>query len=509
MDPLLATLSKLRLVLGLRTWLEFVAKSFIYTTSFGFAWVVATRLFPLLGDAMAVSGVIILLGAVAASIAAFVARPTLLHAALAADKQLGLKERLTSSLELEGTPGDMVEAIHADARNHIKGLEVSQHFPIVANQSLRWVYLPLSAYCIAYLLLPQFDLFGLKKIDDEEKARVAAVAVQVQRLKEATKPLEELTEAAGLAAGEILSQVAELANDLQRGTITEKQAIARISNLSETLAEHRNQLAEQNAKPKLAGDVKKFGPTQNLAKALQSGRMKDALAMARELQESLKNDNLTEQERKEIAEELKDIANMMGGEDSEMGEALSKALAKASAGISAGDVESSSDGFELLALALEDLEGVLEQIEMLDLAMANISEWQSGMGEYDGEWDHLFEDNGWAEGAGRGWGQGSGMGGPGMGAGNEVGELPEGQVGFQPTKTGGPMVKGRMLADIMQKALPEGDAEPTLEFISGSFMTIKQEAEQALTHQEIPQASKEFVRQYFSSLDPEGPDASP
>ena len=169
-------------------------------------------------------------------------------------------------------------------------------------------------------------------------------------------------------------------------------------------------------------------------------------------------------------------------------------------------------------------------MQQMDGVMAELSEWQNsllGPSEYcrncgtklaecknGGECTEHDGDHSCSgvcsscAGSGAGFGTGLGMGGPGRGQGNQVGELPETMVGFQPSKPGGPLTKGRMLADVLQKALPEGEAQPTVEYISGAFVEMQQAAEQALTQQEIPRGSKEFVRQYFGAIEPEKQAAS-
>ena len=95
------------------------------------------------------------------------------------------------------------------------------------------------------------------------------------------------------------------------------------------------------------------------------------------------------------------------------------------------------------------------------------------------------------------------MGGPGRGAGGQVGNLPNPNVAFQPTKLQGGMTKGKILAGIMQKTTPDQDAQPTQDYLVKTFESVQQEAEQALTKEEIPPGAKEYVRQYFGNLEPE------
>ena len=55
----------------------------------------------------------------------------------------------------------------------------------------------------------------------------------------------------------------------------------------------------------------------------------------------------------------------------------------------------------------------------------------------------------------------------------------------------------------MQKGAPEKNGNATQGYVESNFVQVKQDAEQALSKEEIPAGSKEFVREYFSSLEPE------
>mgnify|MGYP000218509915 FL=1 len=107
--------------------------------------------------------------------------------------------------------------------------------------------------------------------------------------------------------------------------------------------------------------------------------------------------------------------------------------------------------------------------------------------------------------AGTAQGSGQGMGGPGSGRGGNVGELPEVQAGLSPTFLPGEMTPGKVLSSIMKHNAPDEDPEATAEYVSQTIIEVQQAAEEALTKEEIPQGSKEFVRQYFGSLEPDRP----
>jgi hypothetical protein len=148
----------------------------------------------------------------------------------------------------------------------------------------------------------------------------------------------------------------------------------------------------------------------------------------------------------------------------------------------------------------------MRQLDSMKVAKAYLGEWkgdlmgESGYCRYCGS--KLGEggecENGQCQG-----GHGPGLRGAGHGEGNRIGHVPEIEAGFQPTQAPGPTTQGKMLADLLQRSTPESGEEATVEYISGSFEQLEQEAEQALTQEEIPPGAKEFVRQYFGAIEPE------
>lgn len=530
MNPLEATLRKIRTRLAVRQWITFTVKGLAYTAWVACVWVLLTRLFPVLGDAAAVCLSLLALGLVAAATMALHRRPGMVDAALAADRRAGLKERFTSSLEMGTVEGlgdreqEMVDALHADALKHLDRIDPGTQFPIVMGGGLRWAAFPLVLLGLGYVLLPQWDLFSHEARIAEAKEIENALAVRVEELKSAVKTIKkEKPEEADILA-EVEADVAKLAEEMRAQTINEKQAMARVSKLTDKLKQHREQLAQENPNPKLVGDVNKLGLGRELAKAMQEGKMGEAGKKAKELQKKLKDGELDLKELKSLSKDLASISKMMSGSQTQLSEALAKALAAAQTAAESGDKQAALEALKLAQLALEDMESILNQLAQMDVAMANLSEWQQGAfgsseycricgtklsqctagGQCDSTGGHKHHGVcGSCSGSGSGFGSGLGLGGPGRGQGNRVGELPDPLVGFQPTKLTGPMTKGRMLAEILQRAAPEEGQEATVEYISGAFVEVQQAAEQALTQQETPAASKALVREYFKSLEPE------
>ncbi len=509
-DPLIAALRKVRLRLGLGRWVSYTVTSLLISATAACIWVLLTRLFPQLGDAAYPALVLIGAGYLIATVWAIWRRPTLLDAALAADARMGLRERLTTSLELAGGDGAMVDAVHADARRHLERLDVRRQFRLVTSRAMRWVYVPLLLLGLSYTLLPEFDVFGHRERQAEAKAREQAVAIKVERIRSAAEPLRDKSGDAGGALSDMTVEIDGLADDLASEAITEKQAMARLANLADEVQRRRQGLSEENPMPKLAADLAKLGMARELASALQEGRMKDAAQKASELAKKLREGKLSEKELKELGRDLKKLAEMLGSK-TELGAALAEALAKVSAAMESGDMDAAQDALKGVELSLEDLQSILDQLQQMDVVMASFKEWKQdfmGLSEYCRVCGTKLCEGGRCQSCGSCTGACSGMGlglrGAGRGAGNRLGEIPDVEVGLKPTLAKGPLTKGKMLADILQRTAPEMGEEPTAEFIAGAFVELQQEAEQALTQEEIPQGSKEFVRQYFGSLEPEG-----
>lgn len=520
MDPLRHTLKKIRTRMAVQQWVRLYAKAVMWASVLSLVWVLVVRVVPVLGEPFWGCAGIFAVALLYAGIAGWMGRPKLEDAALAADARLGLKERVTSSLALEHVDSPMVSAVHADARERLKGISFARDFPLAGARRLRWMYVPLIAFGLAYALVPEMDIFRFGERQAAAEMDAEAREVRAKMLKDAVRPLKE--DAAVAVASDVadaVSAMEQVADELAANEISEKQALARLSSLEKALHEHRAGLNTEDLQPKLAGDTSKLGLSRELAESIQSGKMGEAAEQMRDLEKKLKEGELDEKQMEALQKDLSELSKMLGGSNSQLGEALANAMAAAGEGLKSGDADAAQKALEEAALSLEDIASLLEQMEMMDTMMANLQQWK---GEFLGPSEFCrscggklkqCEHGGDCTSCGPGTvgfgvcgscaGMGSGMGGPGRGQGNRVGDLPELQVSFNPTKLKGPMTNGQVLASVLQKGVPDEDAAPTVDFVQGAFVEVQQAAEQALTKEEIPPGSKEFVRQYFGSLEPE------
>ncbi|MCC6144339.1 MAG: hypothetical protein IT368_11085, partial [Candidatus Hydrogenedentes bacterium] len=241
---------------------------------------------------------------------------------------------------------------------------------------------------------------------------------------------------------------------------------------------------------------------------------------------------LTEEKKKSLSEYMKKLSEMMGGAQSQMPQDMAKNLQNIGENLKAGNMDQAMQDMQAMEMSMEDLSSALDQMAKLDNAMQKLGEWQQanlGPSKYCRECGKRLspcekggncDKPGGCEGhecsghckAGQckggskpGSGNGPGMGGAGRGQGNQVGDLPD-EFGenMSPTVLPGEMTQGKLLADMIQRTAPDVEQQSEVELVEGGIVQVQREAEQALTQEEIPAGSKEFVRQYFGTLEPNG-----
>lgn len=537
MDPLMDAVKRTRWRLAAVQGLEALSRGLLLGAGAACAWLIATRSFPALGAPEGVAVGLMVLAVVGALGWAWWHFPSVEGSALALDERLDLRERVTSSLALAAAEGEMVDALHRDAREALRGTRVREAFPVRLPHSARWVSVPLVLFGLAYVLLPEFDLLHYR-------ARQAAALAQATKQEESAKALEGaaklLKKEDAPARGELAALADKLqltAGDLRAGQISEKQALAKVSDALEDLAKQQQALkAARPADMRGLQDID-HPDLKKVAEDLKNGKPLEAAQKLRAVEEKLKDPNLNPDEKKKLEEGLRALQNALRREGAgEKSGEQSSASADKKAGNgktkSPGQGEPDSkagEGGEQMELSVDDLASSLEQMGKLQQAAVKLNQWKNtelgpskfcrSCGKKLGACKKPGHCKGECEGSecsgmcsscmGQGkWragekGQGNGMGGPGQGGGGEVGPLPKDvAVNFQPTTLPGQQTKGKILTEITERTAPVLDGETSqLTVVPGNFEAVQQQAEEALEHEEIPAGAKEFVRQYFGATD--------
>ncbi|MEW6350625.1 MAG: hypothetical protein AB1646_16310 [Thermodesulfobacteriota bacterium] len=518
MDLLVATLQRLRRRLGLQLWLRRFFQGLLVASVVSCGWLVLTRCFPSLGNALPVCAALIGVALVITTVLAFREAPSLAQTALAADRRADLKERLISSWELAGVAGPMIRELHEDARRHLNTLDPTKHFPFTTSTAMRWVCVPIALFGVMYALMPQFDLGGFQKRAAEKAARESAARVKAEKLQSVAKSLKDVNQDEHHRLSDSATGIERVARDLQAGTITEKLAFARLTEVGKELHKMNQDLAAKVKMPQAAGTGSglKGREAEDLKAGVSSAREK-----IKEVRKRLETGNLSAAESEALEKELTQAARSLAGVGAASDENLAEALSKLRAGLKSNDLDAAIKALESMEMSVNEMGSVLEQLEKTEKAMTNLWETQQALlgprgtcricgkklqpcpSEGDcGGCDLGNSCLGICPDCGQSHGYGPGMNGRGQGEGGEVGPLPDVNVSLRPTTLPGQTTQGKALATIFQRGAPERGAKPSVEHVSGEFVKVRQEAEEALSKEQIPPGSREFVRQYFGTIEP-------
>lgn len=478
------------------------------------------------------------------------------------DEGANLREALSTAMYIENATDPWSKATVESASRSARGVRLSQAVPI---QPPRFWPVPLAlglALAVVFLALPRMDVLGWYKNamakKEVEEQRTIAVAEQqnVEKLK------QETFEKLGLEPDEPAAEPGAEKPEPSSPEEIRRAALKELTKLSDRL----EQLKQGEKGQKLEALKEKLGQLQkpgdelaDLSKALQAGDFKQAKAEMQKLQEQAAAGNMSEEDKKKLAEQFEKMAEQLeklaqnkeqlekklqeAGLDPKLANAtpqeLKEALEKAEnlspeqkekleqmcnsqsecqnameslAGAcqsAAQQMSESGEGQEgsmsEMGDQLSELEQLAQEMEMADAAM---SECQSQMQSLckGGECEGMGEGAGgmggtkpWA--AGYSQNQGMGSGGPGQGRGGEPGEA---AADFETVKKRniGPQGEG----PIVGSRLVEGDSirgESKAAF-SQVVATADQAATDAIEQNAIPREFHEAVKAYFGTLKEKG-----
>lgn len=481
----------------------------------GCVWVVGAKLFPQLGHPLKAGAALLVIALFASTIRSILRTPDLETAAVLSDLRLGTKERLVSSLQLAQAQGPMMAALHRDAIRALEGKEPADHFPLTFTRPMRWVFAPIVLFGLLYQL-PELDVTKYRQRQAEAVAKQQATQVKVERLKTLAQSLKPPKDQPNPEMAQLATKVERIAEELQSGSVNDKQATAKLSNLAKEMEKINQQFQEQAKNPLQNSDLSQMGAmAKDLALAIQQNDFKAATEKLSKLREQLKQGDLSPAQKDQLQKDMQQLSEEMKKDPSSTAQQLSQQLGQTASNLQSGDNQAAQQQMQQAEQSLSDMQSALDQLKQLEQAQQQMQQTQQAMmckqcngagcskcqGKKPG--DKAGSQAGPGQGQGKPDGQSQGgLSGQGKGRGNQVGPLPDRNVGFSPTVAPGPVTPGKVLASIIQKGAPETDAQSSIENVDAAFTQVRQEAESALTKEEIPPGAKEYVREYFSAIDP-------
>ena len=274
----------------------------------------------------AVPGTILGLATIGGIVLAILRMPNRVAAALELDARFGLKERVTTLLMLtpDQAESSAGQALLEDVNTHVNDLTVSSRFPLTV--SWRTSLLPAGAFALAVAtffaepFLGQLMHLTLPTADNPAQANAKEVEQQLENLRKVAK--EQQTNAEIPKSEELKELEAEwdkLVNQPLDAKDPEqvRERVSELRKLEEKMKERADALKERTEKidhlkkqlEQLAAmtDKRKEGPARDFEDALSKGDFKKAQEMLEKLAKDLKDNKLSKEQLKQLAEQFKEV----------------------------------------------------------------------------------------------------------------------------------------------------------------------------------------------------------
>ncbi len=463
--------------------------------------------------------------------------PSRVEAAVALDRAFALDERLSTALTL---PADLRQsaagrALMADALRHAESLYVAEKF---APQLPRLAWLPVlvGLGTAAIVLVPEWrgkranaNTAFLKEANKE------VVAKQSQALgKKIARQRQEIDKGKFAEAEKLLAQVEKAADDLAKAPPAEKdKALVALNKIADALKDRQKAIGspEQiNRQLQQLREMTSDGPADQFAKDLSKGDFAKAAQELKKVQEKLLSGKMTEKEKTELKQQLKEMAKQMqklanleerkkqleeakknGGmsqeqynkEMSKLDEQskqlkkmqdLAKKLGDAQQQMSKGDMKKAAEALGMSEQQLNEMAKQMQELQTLDDALADVQDAKNGMSG-DGA-NQLGDDMNLGMNGSRNR-MGNGQGGRGRGAGNRA--EAEDNTAMYKTKVKQQITKGAAVLEGFAQAGKQTKGQSTIE-IQGDVETNAGVAADALTNQKIPKNVEKHIRGYFDQI---------
>lgn len=456
----------------------------------------------------------------------FLRRQPALDAAIEVDRRFGLRERVSSVLtlsreELE-TPIGM--ALLDDAQHRVNKIYIPERFQVRLGRSSLLPLAPAIIVALVALFVPP------RVIEQQAEATqdLAAVKKQVKESSDALrkKMLEQRKEARekGLKdAEELFDKLERGAKELSKGDTDRKQTLVNLNDLAKEIEKRRQGMGDAEQLKKQLNQLKdlKQGPADKMANALKNGDIQEAIKELEQLKQQLREGKLNEDSKKKLADQMADMQKKIkemaenhkkkmedleqriqqkreAGQKEEANELqrqldrmamqnqqmkqmqeMGEKLGQCSKCLQEGKPEEAMAQLEGLQANLNEMKQQLDEMEMLDAALDEISEAKNGM---------------------QGMGRKGDRPGDGLGAGRGYGDRPEERTD---TKFHDSLVKqktGKGAAVVTGFAEgPNAKGQVTQE-ISAQLEAAKSDSSDPLTDQRLPRDYRDHAKGYFNAF---------
>jgi hypothetical protein len=487
-------------------------------------------------------------GVVAGAVLVFwlLSLPSRMQASLLLDERLKLHERFSTTLTLDNRDDPFARAACAESMQTIQRANLRGHFPISLSRS--WCYgAGIWAVAVGLLLyMPQKDLLGFLKKQKQQEEQARQLAEAEKDIHDAMAPVKIVMQK--LDDPSLAEELKKLDDLAKAGDPQElkREAIKTLGDISDKIKQMQGgaQMEAgdilQRTLKQLHGSSEPF--SQQIRMALAKGDFSQAAGLLRQLQKQLTEGTLSDQQRKQMTEQLQQLAKELQKLSTQQREledelqklGLDKKLAQmdrqqlrqalqqqglkpeqveqlmekmaacqaASGKCSALGQAMGVNGEGSEGLSADELSGAIEQLDALDTLEQQMKQLQAGLNELSqcigslGESDAIGGQSPFREGSANRYGSGSG--GPGQGYGARDSDA-EGQVGTKTSRINGksdqgPIIAGWYFKDTQVKGEARRDFVEVVE-------AGRARAADAISENQIPRKYEDAVKKYFGQLE--------
>jgi hypothetical protein len=477
---------------------------------------------------------------VVAAVWTLLTRPAALDAAIEIDRRFGLKERVSSSLALSDREleTEIGQALVADTSRRIERIDLTERFKV---RPTRWSLLPLAPATAAILVALLFH----PAIQQEAAAARTQSVAEKKSIENSAKALsKKLQQRRQLAQKEGLKEAENLLNRLEKGTeqltrdaqADRKKALVDLNDLAKDIAKRQSEVAGAKQLQEQLNRWKNLdqGPADRLARAMKQGDFRAAADELNRLQERLRQGDLNEEDRKQLAkqlnqmkekleniqkaheakkeelqkqidqaekngqqdkaEELKKQLDQLRQQQPQMQQLndMAQSLAQCEQCMAKGDSSGAMSALEDMESTIQSLAQQSEEMEMWEGSMQDIAQAKESM--------NCKQCKGQGCAACRG-GEGQGQGqGQGLGAGRGTGHRPENENPTNTRDTGvriKPQNGSAAVVDLVDGPTAAGQSRQE---IASEFEKASSAESDPLTGQQLPRGYKEHAKGYFDAL---------
>jgi hypothetical protein len=512
MNRLTSYLRRWGLWLRLRDSLAWSAWGLVAGLALALALALAARIWPLLTQRplLLITAALALSATLGGMIAAWL-RPRSRHRlARILDLRLGLAERLSTALEIDrrklrAAPA-MAAAQRADTLSAMSRVDIRAALPLQIPRRASLAALALALVLTASLLLPNPQ----EGVLAQRRALRQALEEQTEQLETLREEIEQSGALTPQERAALLEALEEAIAALQEGNITPEEAVAVLANTERALSALQDPDAAtlRAGLERAAAEMSDSALTQEIADLLAQGDYA-AAAAALAAFAGEKGQALTREEELELAEQLAQAAQALADSNPE----LAEQLAQAAQAIQQGDI---AQARQLIRQAAGQLAGAGQRVERQQAVEGALNALQEGR-EQVAQAGGQPAAGGQLAGPGQQGGQGQGQtGGQQAGPGQQInpGHSEDSGTGapydsvYVPVRVGDEGIKlniGRPGED----GLPTGDTPIPLPAggLAGVpyqevYAVYAGQAYAALESSYVPLGMRQYVRDYFSSLEP-------